>query len=487
MRRLISGRPFHVQVIFVGALCIILTAATGILILGPAVFHSEPANGVALRMKLIAGVAFAAVIGLALVVLTVRQFLNSLHGLRDALTNAMEGHADAASLMPVDPELRKLKDTFEQIASQLREAREAHREAQDTLARRTQTMDRLLEFSQTIQGAGQADQVFATLSYFLQTELNLAGVAILAHEPDTIPPTLLKASFPADFVKLPPVNPLAQPPAQANGLELDSTLCPCLRQALPRQFRADGSPVRCGIDQHLSLPIAHPAYCIPFNVGRRIQVLVHMLLPMAEEWTESRRQLAQTYVNTAQSSLVSLQMLSEAEKQSMTDALTGLFNRRSMEQLMQREVALAERHDHTLSMVMIDMDHFKEINDAHGHAAGDHMLRSFADCVRITLRKTDLAFRFGGDEFVIALPQTPISQAQQVVQKLRQAFASVDFSHAITKLDHQPTLSIGVVERSKATNVLTLSALLGAVDQALYDAKNSNRNCVKVYSPPKAA
>jgi diguanylate cyclase (GGDEF)-like protein len=154
---------------------------------------------------------------------------------------------------------------------------------------------------------------------------------------------------------------------------------------------------------------------------------------------------------------------------------------------LQREVALTERHGQALSMVMIDLDHFKQINDAHGHAAGDHMLRSFADCVRMTLRKTDLAFRYGGDEFVIALPQTSVAQAQQVVQKLRQAYSAVDFSDAIAKLDHQPTLSIGVVERSAENNVLSLASLLTAADQALYDAKNDNRNCTKVYTPVKAA
>jgi two-component system cell cycle response regulator len=115
------------------------------------------------------------------------------------------------------------------------------------------------------------------------------------------------------------------------------------------------------------------------------------------------------------------------------------------------------------------------------------MLRSFADCVRITLRKTDLAFRYGGDEFVIALPQTTVDQAQQVVQKLRQAFGSVDFSDAIAKLEHQPTLSIGVAERCAENNVLTLSSLLTAADQALYEAKSANRNCIRVYQPVKAA
>jgi diguanylate cyclase (GGDEF)-like protein len=304
----------------------------------------------------------------------------------------------------------------------------------------------------------------------------LSGVAILSHQPDLLPPIQVRAARP--LAVLSPAAPVT---------EMNGATCPCLRQNLPRQFRPDGSPVRCSIDACLSLPASHPAFCIPFNVGRHVQVVVHMLLPVGEVWTEDRRHLAQTYVNTAVSSLISLHLLAEAEKQSMTDGLTGLYNRRSMDSLMQREVALSERHGHPLSLVMIDLDRFKLVNDEHGHAAGDHLLKSFADCVRITLRKTDLAFRFGGDEFVIALPQTPVDQARQVVEKLRQAFAAVDFSHAITQLENQPTLSIGVAERVLGNPMLTFENLLAAADQALYDAKASNRNCVKIYTPPKAA
>jgi diguanylate cyclase (GGDEF)-like protein len=347
--------------------------------------------------------------------------------------------------------------------------------ARAALAERTATVDRLLDFSQTIQGAGKPDQIFATLSHFLRTELGLSGLAILTTEPEVVPSVQLRAAWPENLL-IP--GPLA---------ELDAATCPCLRQNLPRVFRPEGCPVRCSIESILKLPIDHPAYCIPFNLGRKMQTVVHMLLAPGSEWTEKTRQLAQTYVNSAQSVLTTLHLLAEAEMQSMTDALTGLYNRRSMDQLLQREMALCDRHNHSLSLVMIDLDHFKQINDNHGHAAGDHMLRAFADCVRITLRKTDLAFRYGGDEFVIALPQTPLFQAQQVVQKLRQAFLSVDFSHAITHLDKSPTLSIGVAERNKAANILTLSTLLAAADQALYAAKNSTRNCIRIFEPLQAA
>jgi diguanylate cyclase (GGDEF)-like protein len=348
---------------------------------------------------------------------------------------------------------------------------------QDSLAQRTATVNRLLDFSQTIQGAGKADQIFATLSHFLRSELGLSGIVVLSSETDVLPPIQMRAIWPEE---------LGASSASAMA-EMDPALCPCLRQNLPRLFKPEGAPVRCAVDGCFKLPVEQPAYCIPFNIGRKVQAVAHMLLPAGEIWTEERRQVAQTYVNTAHSALTSLYLLNEAEKQSMTDGLTGLFNRRSMDQLLQREVALAERYNHPMSLVMIDLDHFKEVNDTHGHAAGDHMLKAFADCVRITLRKTDLAFRYGGDEFVIALPQTPLFQAQQVVQKLRQAFLSVDFSHAITHLDKNPTLSIGVAERNKSANILSLANLLSAADQALYSAKNSTRNCIKIFEPPQAA
>ena len=362
------------------------------------------------------------------------------------------------------------------LGDQLRRSVAQHDASKQILAERTRTVDRLLEFSQTIQGVGKPDPIFATLAHFLRVELNLAGIVMITSDPEQTPATQIRSSWPESLLRT----------DQAIS-EMETMMCPCLRQNLPRQFKNDGAPVRCAIDACMTLDTAHPAFCIPFNIGRKTQVLVHMLLPATETWTEPRRQLAQTYCNTACSTLMSLHLLNEAETQSMTDALTGLYNRRSMEQLMQREVALAERHSHPLSVVMIDMDKFKEINDAHGHAAGDYLLKSFADCVRITLRKTDLAFRYGGDEFLIALPQTPLEMAQQVVQKLRQAFSAVDFSDAITNLEQHPTLSIGVAERSKPLNLLTLSAMLSAADTALYEAKSSSRNCIRVYKAPQAA
>ncbi|HZK82329.1 MAG TPA: diguanylate cyclase, partial [Humisphaera sp.] len=424
-------------------------------------------------LSLAAIVAFVS--GLALLMMAVNRVVGSLRILREGMKRVIGGELDVRPAPPaVSSDIGQLQDTFDKMVRKLRDAREENVGVQQALQARKRTVDRLLDFSQTIQGAGKAEQVYSTLCHFLHSEMSLAGLAVLCHDADNLPATQVKASHPANFF--------------CDGVlgEMDSALCPCLRQAQPRHFRTD-SPVRCSLDQFIKEPQDKPAYCIPFSVGRKLQFVVHMLLPPGEAWTEERRQLAQTYVNTAQSSLTSLHLLAEAEQQSMTDALTGLYNRRSMEQLLQREVALADRHSRPLTVFMVDMDLFKQVNDAHGHAAGDYLLKAFADCVRITLRKTDLAFRYGGDEFLIALPTTSTVQAQQVVQKLRQAFASVDFSSAIAHLDAQPTLSIGVAERSAVHNTMTLAALLTAADQALYEAKNANRNCVKTYQPPQAA
>ncbi len=462
------------QIFAVLGLCLVITAAATLAI----VSGIAGERGALIRLQLVGVLSLSALFSVAVTMVAVRRLLlEPIKHLDHHLAQVIEGQIDPRDSPPMPSrELQAVKNTFNQMLVKITTARTRYEEAQRFLATRTSTVDRLLDFSQTIQGAGDVAQVFSSLCHYLRTELNLSGVAIISNEPAQTPAMRVRAAWPESLVK-----------KDAPVADLEASACPCLRQHLPKCFRIDGSPVRCAIDSCLNLGPQYPAYCIPFNVGQKMQVVVHMLLPVEETWTDQRKQLAQTYVNTAVSILVSLDLLAEAEKQSMTDALTGLYNRRSLESLMQREVALAERHTLPLALVMIDMDKFKQVNDAHGHAAGDHLLKSFADCVRITLRKTDLAFRYGGDEFVIALPQTAIAQAMQVVQKLRQAFGAVDFSHAITHLEHQPTLSVGVVERSIPHNVVTLQNLLAAADQALYEAKAANRNCVKVYGAPKAA
>jgi diguanylate cyclase (GGDEF)-like protein len=478
VRQFFFSKSLHTQLVCIGLACVIGMAGVTLLVVFITTWNT-PVDGPAqlLRLRILAAMGIAGMVCLATLYTATNRLLRPLNRLRDAMWHAGEGHL----IPPTDitnpaasRDVLGLKFTFDRMLTQLQQAQLEQKQSKEILDARTRTVDRLLEFSQSIQAAGKPEQVYATLTHFLQTDLQLAGLALLSNEPESVPATVVRASYPLDVLL--PDRPIG---------DMDNALCPCLRQHLPRQFKCDGSPVRCAVDSSLKFGPDHPAYCIPFTLGGKIQAVVHMLLPPGRDWDDDLKQVAQTYVNTAQSALISLHLLAEAEKTSMTDGLTGLYNRRSLESLMQREVALAERH--ALSLVMIDMDRFKEVNDTHGHAAGDHMLRSFADCVRMTLRRTDLAFRYGGDEFVIALPQTSVAQAQQVVQKLRQAYSAVDFSDAIAKLDHQPTLSIGVVERSAENNVLTLPSLLTAADQALYDAKNDNRNCTKVYTPVKAA
>jgi diguanylate cyclase (GGDEF)-like protein len=457
------------QIFAVLGLCLVLTAAAALIV----TFRFTGERGAVLRLELIGLLSLGVIVSIAIVMVALRSLLlNPLEALDDHISALVDGKSPTATSRQPMPsrDLQRVRTTLDRMIGHLQTARGHFEQAQRTLADRTSTVDRLLDFSQTVQGAGTLAQVFDSLAHYVRTELGLSGVVIISNEPDQTPAMQLRAAWPADLVQTDAVA------------DLESAACPCLRQHLPRTFRPGGSPIRCAVDACLSLGPEHPAHCIPFNVGQRMQVVVHMLLPIAEVWTEERKQLAQTYVNTAISTLISMHLLAEAEKESITDGLTGLYNRRSLESLLQREVALAERHSHPLSLVIIDLDKFKQVNDAHGHAAGDHLLKSFADCVRITLRKTDLAFRYGGDEFVIALPQTPVAQAMRVVNKLRQAFGAVDFSHAIANLEHQPTLSIGIAERSIPQNVVTLQNLLSAADQALYDAKANNRNCVKVYA-----
>ncbi|MGR8935732.1 MAG: diguanylate cyclase [Gammaproteobacteria bacterium] len=167
----------------------------------------------------------------------------------------------------------------------------------------------------------------------------------------------------------------------------------------------------------------------------------------------------------------------ELEKQARTDFLTGVGNRRYFREQAEAELKRALRYGSPLSVLMLDIDFFKKINDRHGHQTGDSVLQKLADICRAMLRDVDLIGRLGGEEFAILLPETEKQQAAGVAERLRQAIANTDAALA-AGLPVRFTVSIGVA--SLAAKETHLDELLNQADQALYEAKASGRNKVMV-------
>jgi hypothetical protein len=297
MGRLIRNMSLAGQIFAITGLCLVITAGGALI-----ATHSLPGeHGAELRLQLMAVLCAGAVVSIGITMIAVRRLLlDPLDRLDQHLAGLMDAAAPAKpSDQPMPSrELRRIKSTFDRMVAQITTARGHYEEAQRVLASRTSTVDQLLEFSQTIQGAGAVGQIFSSLSHYLRTELSLAGVAIVSNQPDQTPTMQVRAAWPETVVR-----------KDAPVADLEAAACPCLRQHLPKCFRLNCSPVRCAIDSCLTLGPEYPAYCIPFNVGRKMQVVVHMMLPVEEAWTDDRKQLAQTYVNTAVSTLISLDLL----------------------------------------------------------------------------------------------------------------------------------------------------------------------------------
>ena len=169
-----------------------------------------------------------------------------------------------------------------------------------------------------------------------------------------------------------------------------------------------------------------------------------------------------------------LHMLEELKKLSITDGLTQLYNSRYFYSQIKGEIERFKRYGHKLSMLLLDIDHFKDYNDTHGHLEGDKILVRIGRIIKSCLRKMDTAYRYGGEEFTIILPGTPGEEAKTVAERLRTAVAAEDFTGG----DHpgsRITISIGVTQYCHDEPV---SSFVQRADQAMYQSKQSGRNKV---------
>ncbi|MDX2024002.1 MAG: GGDEF domain-containing protein [Deltaproteobacteria bacterium] len=157
------------------------------------------------------------------------------------------------------------------------------------------------------------------------------------------------------------------------------------------------------------------------------------------------------------------------------DGLTQIFNKRYFMESLEREIARSNRYRREMTLVMFDIDHFKQINDTYGHLAGDQVLKSLASTIKAKIRREDLFARYGGEEFAIVLPEIDGYNAQQFAEKIRRIVEITDFFFEGTKIP--VTISMGVAVLDAETS--DAGALIKKSDERLYEAKKAGRNCVR--------
>lgn len=166
------------------------------------------------------------------------------------------------------------------------------------------------------------------------------------------------------------------------------------------------------------------------------------------------------------------------QEMAITDPLTGLHNRRHFFQIAGQEIERSLRYGHPLTAIMIDIDHFKQVNDTCGHIDGDQVLRSLAMCLQQNTRQVDILCRYGGEEFILLLAETGIDQALQTAERIRQQIETMPIIIGGTEI--RITASLGLAEMQYAEN---LEQLLRHADQAMYAAKRAGRNRIRTYIP----
>ncbi len=259
--------------------------------------------------------------------------------------------------------------------------------------------------------------------------------------------------------------------------------CWALRQGKTHTVQHIHHGVLCN---HLLNTPEHGYTCVPLIAQGDMIGVLHIQFPSnvketakqdMEQQLQDQLHLINMTADNLGISLVSLKLREALKSQSIRDPLTQLFNRRYMEESFVRELSRCERVKHRLEVMMIDIDHFKNYNDTYGHDVGDYVLKRVADYIKDHFRSYDMPCRYGGEEFLVIMPNATENIVKERAEALRAGIESLDLSHQGNPLK-AVTISIGI--SSYPMNALTEDSLIKAADLALYEAKESGRNRVVV-------
>ena len=365
---------------------------------------------------------------------------------------------------------RGLLDGFvAQAAVAIRNARlyEQIRAANERLERRNRDLDTLTHMAEVLQACLTEDEAYVVVARFAERLFPEASGAIFVTSASR---NLVEAR--ASWGGF---------PAAEWGLFKPED-CWALRRGRAHAVEDTDNGVRC---EHLPRPLPATTLCLPLAAqGESLGVLYLATSAGARDGTvwEGKPQLAQTVAEQLGLAVANLKLRETLRNQSIRDPLTGLFNRRYMEETLERELRRAERNQRPLSVVMLDLDRFKGFNDTFGHDAGDVVLAEFGGLMRGSVRGADVVCRYGGEEFVLILPDATAEDSLRRVEQLRLATAQLYVRHREQSIG-APSFSGGIA--AFPANGDKVEDLLRAADTALYRAKTMGRSRIMIAETPE--
>jgi len=239
------------------------------------------------------------------------------------------------------------------------------------------------------------------------------------------------------------------------------------------------SPINSPDDILLPLPPdlgVHSYLGVPVVFQEHVTGLIALYNAGARPFSDEDARVAELFANQVAIALDNSRRVEQMERQAVTDQLTGLYNRRAFADMAEKEVGRARRYLRPLAIIMFDIDHFKNVNDTHGHLVGDQVLRILTEKVTKTTRSTDFVCRYGGEEFIVLMPEAGREEALAMAERLREMISGITVVAAEGTLSMTVSLGIAAL-RSDGDE--SLESFINRADKAMYEAKAAGRNTVR--------
>ncbi|MBI2471160.1 MAG: diguanylate cyclase [Planctomycetes bacterium] len=401
--------------------------------------------------------------------------ISPIRNTEGVITHFLAVKEDFTTHKQMEETLKNLNETLEQRVVErteelekanvtLREEITERKRIEEERNRNIANLRRLIEFSDFMTNELQEDMLIKHMVYALKGYFSPDIIAVLKLDNEN---RMIDLSF-------------IEPPVAVDKLVkkeviLDPSLCRVIRTGQNVFVRDAGKELGCECIWCDTKEYGHA--CLPLIVGGNVIGVVVMIKKDTGIWDDETYRLLSAYVGIASSAIYRVRLIENKKQASITDALTGIYNRRFFDEMLGKQIALAKRGNEPLGLLIADLDHFKKVNDTYGHLTGDTILQKIAETLRTDTRSSDILARYGGEEFVIIMPSTGLTSALEKADRIRRHIETLDFS-IVAGQSLKMTLSIGVA--SFPDYGMEAVTLIGAADSALYKAKGGGRNKVEV-------